>query len=235
MSRVIAGRSRLPWPRQHCSQGCCSRVVAGTATRHRDRSCRPRQRRRTCCRTRARRSRPEASSRPPRPIAEVPVFRSRSSRTPFLRLANPTSDDTPLVFLVRRRLAGRDEVYLPVRPDGATGWIDESDVDLARNPYSIRVSLSAHELVVDARVTRGDEAPRGRRQPAAAHADRDVLHRQPAPAARSVGALRAVRIRPLRLLACSLPVRRRCRADRDPRHRRALRASAATRARAASG
>lgn len=78
----------------------------------------------------------------------VAVYRSAGSTTPFLRLANPTASGAPLVFLVRRRVAGRDQVYLPVRPNESKGWVNERDVVLASNPYSLQVRLHAHELVL---------------------------------------------------------------------------------------
>ena len=78
----------------------------------------------------------------------VGVYRSPGARTPFLRLANPIPSGEPLVFLVRARRAGWEQVYLPVRPDGATGWVNDRDVSLAYNPYSLEVSLRRHELVL---------------------------------------------------------------------------------------
>ena len=84
-------------------------------------------------------------------VSDVPIYRSPRAARPFLRLASPTPVGEPLVFLVARRGAGWEQVYLPRRPDGATGWVMDRDVDLAWNPYSLRVSLRAHELVVLAR------------------------------------------------------------------------------------
>jgi lipoprotein-anchoring transpeptidase ErfK/SrfK len=78
----------------------------------------------------------------------VAVYRSARSSTPFLRLASPRASGAPLVFLVRRRVAGRDQVYLPVRPNESKGWVNERDVVLASNPYSLQVRLHAHELVL---------------------------------------------------------------------------------------
>jgi len=78
----------------------------------------------------------------------VLVYRSPGSGSPFVRLPNPSSTGTVLVFLVRRRAAGWDQVYLPIRPDGSTGWVRENDVRLALDPYSLQVRLVRHELVV---------------------------------------------------------------------------------------
>jgi lipoprotein-anchoring transpeptidase ErfK/SrfK len=78
----------------------------------------------------------------------VPVYRSPSARRPFKRLANPTSVGAPLVFLVRSRGHGWERVYLPIRPDGSTGWVRDRDVSLAWNPYSLVARLGRHQLVL---------------------------------------------------------------------------------------
>jgi hypothetical protein len=79
---------------------------------------------------------------------EVPVYRTPHARRPFLRLANPTAVREPLTFLVRERRAGWERVYLPVRPDGSTGWTPDRYLRLAWNPYSLHVRMQAHQLVL---------------------------------------------------------------------------------------
>jgi hypothetical protein len=78
----------------------------------------------------------------------VPVYRSPTDRHPFKRLPNPTSMGAPLVFLVKSRGPDWERVYLPIRPDGATGWVRDRDVSLAWNPYSLIARLGKHELVL---------------------------------------------------------------------------------------
>ncbi len=101
----------------------------------------------------------EAARMPQRPDANdsivamaitrvVPIYRRPGARRPFHRLANPTPGGGPLVFLVRARGDGWEQVYLPIRPDGATGWIRDRYLTLTWNPYSLTVRLRAHELVV---------------------------------------------------------------------------------------
>jgi len=63
-------------------------------------------------------------------------------------MANPVEAGVPLVFLVKQAHAGWLQVYLPVRPDGATGWIRASHVRLLHDPYSVKVSLGGHRLTV---------------------------------------------------------------------------------------
>lgn len=79
---------------------------------------------------------------------EVAVYRSPAAARPFMRLANPTSAGEPLVFLVEKRGRGWEQVYLPVRPDGSTGWVADRSLSLAWNPYSLEVHLARHELVL---------------------------------------------------------------------------------------
>ena len=79
---------------------------------------------------------------------EVPIYRTPSARRPFLRLANPTAVREPLTFLVRERRRGWERIYLPLRPDGSTGWTPDRYVRLAWNPYSLRVRLHGHQLVL---------------------------------------------------------------------------------------
>lgn len=55
----------------------------------------------------------------------VPIYRSPSARHPFTRLPNPTKIGAPLVFLVKSRGNGWEQVFLPIRPDGSTGWVKD--------------------------------------------------------------------------------------------------------------
>ncbi|WP_062136391.1 L,D-transpeptidase [Demequina aestuarii] len=55
---------------------------------------------------------------------------------------------TPLVFLVKDDADGWLEVYLPIRPNGSTGWVRTADVTLATTDFSVEVSLVDFELTV---------------------------------------------------------------------------------------
>jgi len=59
----------------------------------------------------------------------------------------------PIVFLVKDQQADRYEVYLPVRPNGSTGWVDDDDVEVAAVEYRIEVAITEHRL----RLYEGDE------------------------------------------------------------------------------
>jgi hypothetical protein len=94
----------------------------------------------------------------------VAVYRAPSAQHPFKRLSNPTSIGAPLVFLVKSHGYRWEHVYLPIRPDGATGWIKDRDVSLAWNPYSLLARLGRNELVLrkDGRVAARFPAAVGR-------------------------------------------------------------------------
>ncbi len=71
-------------------------------------------------------------------------------------LANPTEIGGPLVFqLVEPPSTAADgpsedwvEVYLPVRPNGTTGWVRRNELALSRNPFRIEVSTEEYRLEV---------------------------------------------------------------------------------------
>lgn len=68
------------------------------------------------------------------------------------RFAHPTPLGTPMVFRVVD--GGADgssewiEVFLPVQPNGSTGFIKRSDVTLTNNPYRIEIDRDAFNLRV---------------------------------------------------------------------------------------
>ena len=84
-----------------------------------------------------------ANVRGRRPLA---VYRrSGGGARPARRLA---TGPAARVFLVRERRGGWLRVLLPVRPNGASGWIRARRVVLRTNPYRVDVRLRAHRLVV---------------------------------------------------------------------------------------
>jgi lipoprotein-anchoring transpeptidase ErfK/SrfK len=97
-------------------------------------------------------------------VRVVPVYRTPGAAKPFIRLGNPNRHGVPRVFLVKERRAGWERVYLPLRPNGITGWIRDEHVELARNPYRVRVSLGGKTLTVvrSGRVVHRERAGVGR-------------------------------------------------------------------------
>jgi len=80
--------------------------------------------------------------------APVAVFRRPGAARPFRTLAGTTAEGTPLVFLVRAARGAWVHVALPIRPNGATGWVRRTVVTLALNDYRISISLRRHRLAV---------------------------------------------------------------------------------------
>jgi lipoprotein-anchoring transpeptidase ErfK/SrfK len=77
----------------------------------------------------------------------VPVRSAPGGRVTS-RLRNPTAIGAPLTFLVLDRRPGWLKVQLPVRPNGSSGWVAQSDVSIASTPYRLVVSMSKHRLDV---------------------------------------------------------------------------------------
>jgi lipoprotein-anchoring transpeptidase ErfK/SrfK len=84
------------------------------------------------------------------------VYSSPESPQPDQTLPNPWVYDpaypdqtVPQVFLVtERRVDGWIQVLLPVRPNGTTGWVHSSDVQLATSSYQVKVELGARQITV---------------------------------------------------------------------------------------
>jgi len=64
------------------------------------------------------------------------------------RLHNPNDSGARIVFLVLARRGTGWDVRVPARPNGAVGWVRNSDVVLQIDPYALRASLRRHTLVV---------------------------------------------------------------------------------------
>ena len=89
---------------------------------------------------------------------EVQVFDTpQETLSPSHTFTNPRlfngdpNAKVPLVFLVKDTpddACDWVEVYLPVRPNGTTGYVKRSDVTVQNNPYRIEISLGAFNLKV---------------------------------------------------------------------------------------
>jgi lipoprotein-anchoring transpeptidase ErfK/SrfK len=89
-------------------------------------------------------------------VGEVSVFDAPDGTVPSRRFPSPwfiggnADAPVPLVFRVEQvRADGWLQVALPTRPNGSTGWIYESDVNLTETTYHVTVELGAHHLQVD--------------------------------------------------------------------------------------
>jgi lipoprotein-anchoring transpeptidase ErfK/SrfK len=65
-------------------------------------------------------------------------------------LTNPLSDGSQLTFLLTadntQSVGGWIQVYLPIKPNGSTGWIQASEVRIQGNAYRLVVTQSTHQL-----------------------------------------------------------------------------------------
>lgn len=81
--------------------------------------------------------------------ASMPIYAGPTNAAePSQSLDNPNENGAPLVFLVKERQGDWLNVYLPVRPNGSTGWVRAADVNVVSNRYSIDIALGGHRLVV---------------------------------------------------------------------------------------
>jgi lipoprotein-anchoring transpeptidase ErfK/SrfK len=78
----------------------------------------------------------------------IEIYRRPRGGRPFATMTNPVEPGIPLVFLVKQAHGDWLEIYVPVRPDGTTGWIKSTHVNLLYNPYRVVVSLGGHRLTV---------------------------------------------------------------------------------------
>lgn len=82
-------------------------------------------------------------------VPEVAVWpRPEQSHAPTRYLANPIASGAPLILLVVKDSGPWLKVLLPVRPNGATGWIRRSDVTTYSDPYRMVVQVGARVLTV---------------------------------------------------------------------------------------
>jgi lipoprotein-anchoring transpeptidase ErfK/SrfK len=81
-------------------------------------------------------------------IERIPVFRKPWSKRPFVVLDNPDVYNVRRVFLVKDLRPDRVQAYLPMRPNGVTGWIPSEDLVIRENEYRITVDLSSNRLAV---------------------------------------------------------------------------------------
>ncbi len=68
-------------------------------------------------------------------VPKVAVFDSETAASPSKTLDNPQPSGAPLVFLVKQLDNDWVNVYLPVRPNGSTGWVHRSDVKLSQHDW----------------------------------------------------------------------------------------------------
>jgi lipoprotein-anchoring transpeptidase ErfK/SrfK len=80
-------------------------------------------------------------------VAKVAVYASPGGRL-VTTVRSPQASGFPLVFLAIQDTGDWLQVYLPLRPNGSSGWIAKRDVSLTYHDYRIVVELGAHKLTV---------------------------------------------------------------------------------------
>jgi len=81
-------------------------------------------------------------------VDEVEVFADPVDFEPSRRMPNPNDAGAPLVFVVDDAQPDWLLVQLPVRPNGAQGWVRRADVALSTHRYRIEVRLRDFDLRV---------------------------------------------------------------------------------------
>jgi lipoprotein-anchoring transpeptidase ErfK/SrfK len=79
-------------------------------------------------------------------VAELQIFAGASDTAPARTLRNPTEFGSPLTLLVVGGDAQTLQVALPMRPNGATGWVHAADVDVGNIEDRIDVDSATRQL-----------------------------------------------------------------------------------------
>ena len=82
-------------------------------------------------------------------VPEIQIFAEADTSSEVTHeMDNPTATNGPLVFLTTENNGDWHRVLLPVRPNGSTGWVRDSDVQLASHFYRIDVDLADFRMRV---------------------------------------------------------------------------------------
>jgi lipoprotein-anchoring transpeptidase ErfK/SrfK len=79
--------------------------------------------------------------------ATLPIYSQPGGKV-VTKLSNPNVWHDPLALLATARSGDWLKVMLPLRPNGSTGWVPASSVQLTWDPYRVLVDISAHRLTV---------------------------------------------------------------------------------------
>ncbi len=79
---------------------------------------------------------------------KTPVFESILAKTPFVTFDNKTNFSGRHVFIVQAKEGDFYKVLLPMRPNGRSGFVKATDVQLYQHDYAVVVSLSKKTLTV---------------------------------------------------------------------------------------
>ncbi len=78
--------------------------------------------------------------------ATIQVYGAADAGKPGTRLPGHNSIDQPSAFLVLDQQPGWFHVLLPVKPNGSSGWLKASDVQVATTNHYLRVTVSQFRI-----------------------------------------------------------------------------------------
>jgi hypothetical protein len=84
-------------------------------------------------------------------VPEITAYQDAvETAAPVTKLSDKTEYNLPRTYLVTDQTSrpGWLNVLLPIRPNGASGWIKASDVTLGASEYEIRVEVAARKLTL---------------------------------------------------------------------------------------
>jgi lipoprotein-anchoring transpeptidase ErfK/SrfK len=82
---------------------------------------------------------------------QVTAYQDAVETSPAVtKLSDKTEYNVPRTYLVTDQTShpGWLNVLLPIRPNGASGWIKASDVTMGTSDYEIKIELGAHKLTL---------------------------------------------------------------------------------------
>jgi lipoprotein-anchoring transpeptidase ErfK/SrfK len=94
---------------------------------------------------------PQPSVTATQKVPEITAYQDAvETAAPVTKLSDRTEYGLPRTFLVTDQTSrpGWLNVLLPIRPNGASGWIRASDVTLGSSEYEIRVEIGARKLML---------------------------------------------------------------------------------------
>lgn len=82
-------------------------------------------------------------------VASLQVFdRPATGATVVTSLSDTTEYGLPRTLLVTEQQPGWLHVLLPIRPNGSTGWVRDTEVAIATTLMSIKIELAAHKVTL---------------------------------------------------------------------------------------
>lgn len=80
--------------------------------------------------------------------SSVDIFPGPNAPERTRQMASPQPSGAPLVMLVREQQPGWVRVFLPVRPNGSSGWVKSDQVAISQTDYYMVIGLGAHRITV---------------------------------------------------------------------------------------